>query len=228
MFKVFSLAIAAAVLSLGASRLHAQQQEATLQKVEIPGIGFDLVVAIAKPSGAQANFRGMPDPLVVYAANGKLVFAIDDKAEAMLKDINVLNAPACTFQTASKGGRSSTPVSVYVIPKYETHASVGMASLDRPGPIMRKVEVPGSALDVVFATVDAPVTLKPGETPDSIAVYSVGSELAMATDGDVARMFKDVGYSELPACGFEVEHKGSNPPQAASIYVFSKNRMVEY
>src|SRR3974377_1191017 len=50
MFKVFSLAIAATVLSLGASRLHAQQRAATLQKVEIPGIGFDLVVALAKPS----------------------------------------------------------------------------------------------------------------------------------------------------------------------------------
>jgi hypothetical protein len=39
-------------------------------------------------------------------------------------------------------------------------------------------------------------------------------------------MFKDVGYSQLPACAFEVEHKGSNPPQAASVYIFPKNERL--
>jgi hypothetical protein len=52
-----------------------------------------------------------------------------------------------------------------------------------------------------------------------------GSELLMATDGDIERMFKDVGLSQWPMCAFYVEHKRSNPLQAASVYIIPKGDM---
>ena len=202
----------------------AQQQEASLLKVDMPGQGFDLVFAMAKPGGARIDLRGMPDPLVIYSGDGELAFAIDDKTLDMLKDVNVLYAPACTFRAASATGKT-TPVSVYVVPKSEKPGAVRMASLRplQPEPFMHKVEVPGTGLDIAYSTTRAPIAVSAGEPSGSLAVYSAGSELAMAVDGDIARMFKDVGHSEIPDCAFEVEHKGSKPLQAASVYVFSKN-----
>ena len=116
------------------------------------------------------------------------------------------------------------PIAVYVVPNHTVPATIRTASLVAPQsePIMRKVEVPGSDFDVVFAMTKTPVVVDASDRLNSLAVYSVGSELAMATDGDVERMFKDVGLSQLPVCAFEVEHKGSNPPQSASIYIFPK------
>jgi len=225
MFKCFYLMFAAASVALSTIPAHAQQQEATLQKVNVPGAGFDIVFVTAKPGGAKADWRGMPDPFVVYSGNGKLAFALDDKALEMLKDISVLNTLACTFQAASNDDKSSTPVSVYVVPKHEVPATIGMASRNapQPQPIMHKVKVLGGAFDIVFAVTEAPVALNRNEQIDSLSVYSIGSEFAMAVEGDVKKMFKDVGYAELPPCAFEVEHKGSNPPQAASVYIFPKN-----
>ena len=212
------ISICAVLLVVGNCEVKAQQQEATLQKVELPGTGFDIVFAMAKPGGAIADLRGMPDPLVVYSGEGKLAFAMDDKVLEILRDVDVLNAPPCTFQMISNEGNS--PVTLYVVPKYERTAAIQVAS--QPVPFMRKVEVPGAALDIVYATIKMPVIVKPNEAADTLAVYSVGSELMMAADGDVEKMFKDVGYSELPACAFEVEHKGSNLQQATSVYVFLK------
>ena len=147
MLKTFSLGMTVAVF-LTASPLHAQQQEASLLKVEMPGQGFDLVFAMAKPGGARNDLRGMPDPLVVYAGDGELAFAIHDKRD-MFKDMGVLFAPACTFRAASATGKT-TPVSVYVVPKSEKPGAVRMASLDplQPDPFMHKVGGPGTGWDM--------------------------------------------------------------------------------
>ena len=222
MFKYISICVA--LVAFGSAPANAQQQEASLLKVDMPGQGFDLVFAMAKPGGARSDLRGMPDPLVIYSGDGELAFAIDDKTLDMLKDVNVLYAPACTFRAASATGKT-TPVSVYVVPKSEKPGAVRMASLHplQPEPFMHKVEVPGTGLDIAYSTTRAPIAVSASEPSGSLAVYSAGSELAMAVDGDIARMFKDVGHSEIPDCAFEVEHKGSKPLQAASVYVFSKN-----
>lgn len=224
MLKTFFLGMTVAAFALAASPLHAQQQEAKLLKVEMPGQGFDLVFAMAKPDGATSDLRGMPDPLVVYSGDGELVFAIDDKTLDMFKDVSAMSAPACTFRTANAAGKSA-PVSVYVVPKSEEPSTVGMASLDpvQPERSMHKLEVPGSSLDIVYSTTRTPIAVSAGEPSGSLAVYPAGGEFAMAVDSDVARMFKDVGHSEIPDCAFDVEHKGSKPLQAVSVYIFPKN-----
>ena len=222
--KTFSLGMTVAAFALTGSPLHAQQQEAKLLNVGIPGQGFNLVFVMAKPDGATSDLRGVPDPLVIYSGDGELAFAIDDKTLHMFKDVSLMSAPACTFRTANTAGKS-TPVSVYVIPKSEKPGTVGMASVDpvQPEPSMHKLEVPGTSLDVVYSTTRTPIAVNAGDLSGSLAVYPAGGELAMAVASDLARMFKDVGHSEIPDCAFDVEHKGSKPLQATSVYVFPKN-----
>jgi hypothetical protein len=220
MFKTISICTALVVLGTGV--VNAQQQQATLQSVGLPGTGLDIIVATPKSPATTLDLAMSPDALVINLFGGKLALALNSENE-MLNAWDVLRRPGCAFQSQGKDG-TVQPISVYVVPNYTVPATIRTASLVAPQsePIMRKVGVPGSDFDVVFAMTKTPVVVDTSDRLDSLAVYSVGSELAMATEGDVERMFKDVGLSQLPVCAFEVEHKGSNPPQSASIYIFPK------
>lgn len=222
MLKYISICAALAVVGTGA--VNAQQREAILQNVELPGTGLDIVLAMPKSPGATIDLAKSPDALVVHLIGGKLALTFNDEKE-MLKTFKSLQRPACDFQAASKGRALQMPVSAYVAPNHKAPAAIRTASLvaQQPEPTMRKVEVPGSDFDIVFAMTKTPVIVNPNDGPELLNVYSVGGELVMATDGDVERMFKDVGSSQLPICAFEVENKGSKLPQAASVYIIPKN-----
>jgi hypothetical protein len=92
-----------------------------LQKVEIPGAGFSIVIATAKLGGAIADFRSQPDPNLVYLADGELVHRFDE-----LADLNALQAPASSFYVERSDGKPRAPVAIYVIRKGE--APVGPAA----------------------------------------------------------------------------------------------------
>ncbi len=96
----------------------AQQREAVLQKVEVAGAGFNVVIATAKLHGATADFRGQPDPNIVYLADGELAYALTGQQE--LPDMGILMAPACTFHVERRDYSPRTPVVIYVIPKGDT------------------------------------------------------------------------------------------------------------
>jgi hypothetical protein len=197
---------------------NAQQQEAVLQYVELPGPGFDIVLATSK-SPAGSILGNSPDALVLPLIGGELALVFDDGWK-MMETIDSLQRPVCAFQAESKDGKSTKPVAVYVVPKRETTANIRT-----PEARMRKVEIPGNDLFIVLATTKPPIALEPHERPDVLFVYAAGSELIMATDGDIERMFKDVGLSQWPVCAFYVEHKRSNPSQAASVYIIPKGDM---
>lgn len=215
MFKYIAICAAFALLGIGA--VNAQQQEATLQNVELPDTGLDIVLATPKSPAVTFNLTLSPDALVVTLTGGELALAFNSEDE-MMKAFESLRRPGCAFQTQSK------PVSVYVVPNHTTRAAIRTASLvaQQPKPIMRKVEVPGSDFDIVFAMTKTPVVVDANDHLDSLAVYSIGSMFVMATESDVKKMFKEVGLSQLPICAFEVENKGSKLPQAVSVYIIPK------
>jgi hypothetical protein len=198
---------------------NAQQQEAVLQYVELPGAGFDIVLATPKSRAGSINLGNSPDALVLPLIGKELALVFDDGWQ-MMEAIDSLQRPACTFHAESKDGKSTKPIAVYVVPKRETTANI-----PTPEARVRKVEMPGNELSIVFATTKPPIALEPHERPEPLAVYEAGSELMMATDGDIERMFKDVGLSQWPMCAFYVEHKRSNPSQAASVYIIPKGEM---
>jgi hypothetical protein len=108
----------ALLVTVLASAANAQQREAVLQKVEVANAGFNIVIATAKLNGVTADFRGQPDPNIVYLADGELVYAYTGRLQE-LEDMGILMAPACTFHVERRDYSPPTPVVVYVIPKGE-------------------------------------------------------------------------------------------------------------
>lgn len=212
-----TISICAALAVLGTSAVNAQQQEAFLQNIELPGTGLDIVLAMPKSPGTTINLAMSPDALIANLPGGTLALAFNSENE-MLTARESLQRPACAFRSQGE------PVSVYVVPNHNPPAAIRTVSLvaQQPEPTMRKVEVPGSDFDIVFAMTKTPVVVDQTDRPDSLAVYSVGSELAYARDGDIERMFKEVGLSQLPICAFEAEHKGNGPTGATSVYIIPK------
>lgn len=218
-----NISICAALVLLSTGAVNAQQQQATLQTVALPGTGLDIVLAMPKVPAATINLAMSPDAAVVGLIGGKLALAFNSQKES-LRAWEALQRPGCAFELQGKDG-TALPIAAYVVPSRTPRAGIRTASLaaPQPAPLMRKAEVPGSSFDIVFAMTKTPVAMDINERQDALIVYSPGSELLMADTDDVERMFKDVGLSQLPICQFEVEHKGSSPPQAVSVYIIPKN-----
>ena len=216
------ISICAALVFLGTGAVNAQQQQASLEHVELPGTGLDIVLAIPKSPASTINLAMSPDALVMNLIGGQLALAFNSETDA-LQTWASLQRPGCAFQVQRKNDTAQTPIAVYVIPNHTAPAAIRTASLiaPQPDPIMHKVELPGRAFDIVFAMTKTPVA-DINDRLDSLAVYSAGSELVMATDGDLERMFKEVGLSQLPICAFEVEYKGGKQPRTASVYIVPK------
>lgn len=221
MFKTIS--IFSLLVALGTATTNAQQQEAILQNIELRGTGLDIVLAMPKSPAATINLGMSPDALVLTLTGGKLALAFNS-ANDMMRMAEALRQPACDFQSESKNRTSRTPVAVYVVPNYNAANSSSKISIaaQQPEASMRKVEVPGGEFDIVYTQTKIPVVIDRNDGPKSFSVSLAGTELAMATIGDIERMFKDVGLSQLPICAFDVEHKGSERPRIASVYIIPK------
>lgn len=119
MLKYFT--ICAALVVFGTGSVNAQQQEAVLHKLEVPGADFDIIVAMPKFSaGATIELRGQPDPLIVSLIGGELAMAVDGEVEQMFKDVGSLQFPIYAFQVERKGSKPSKAVAVYLVPKGDT------------------------------------------------------------------------------------------------------------
>jgi len=118
-----TISICATLVFLGTGAANAQQREAVLKKLEVPGADFDLVVAMAKPGGAVFVQQGLPDPLVVNLVGTELAIAVDSDVAKMVKDIGVLFADTCATSAGRKNSESLKSVSVYVVPKGGTSLS---------------------------------------------------------------------------------------------------------
>jgi len=111
------LSICTALFVLGAGSVQAQQREATLHRVEVPGAGFDIVLAIPKARGVTFNLGASPDALLVHL-DGGLAIAFES-ATSMVQALDLLRRPVCASQVASTDGASSMPMAVYLVPTAE-------------------------------------------------------------------------------------------------------------
>ncbi len=111
-----TISICAALVVLCTCAANAQQQEAVLKKLEVPGAGFDIVIAMPKSqTGETIDYSKSPDALVVPLIGGELALAFDDEA-AMLKAINTLQLSAGDFDVQSKNRKLPKPIALYVVP----------------------------------------------------------------------------------------------------------------
>ena len=119
MFKHLIIMICAALLLLGAAPAVAQQREAVLHRVQVPGGDFEIVVATQKsPASPIYDLSESPDALLVHLIGGELVLAFDDEVK-MMNTINTLGSPVTASHVPSKDGKSRMPFAVYVAPKGE-------------------------------------------------------------------------------------------------------------
>src|SRR5204863_8672848 len=89
----------ALVLAAGSSSAH--EREAILQKIEVPGANFEMLVATAKQGGAIYDLAGSPDALVIHLIGGKLWVGFDDAAK-MLETIDTLHRPLGSLHAEEK------------------------------------------------------------------------------------------------------------------------------
>jgi len=112
------LSICAALMALATGSANAQQKEAMLQRMEVPGAAIEIIVAMPKPQGAAFDLSASPDALLVYLTGGELAVGFDD-AEKMLKLLGTLRHPVGALRVQSPDQRSTIPVAVYLVPAGE-------------------------------------------------------------------------------------------------------------
>jgi hypothetical protein len=113
------ISICAALIAFATGSVNAQQQEAVLQKIAVPGAGFDIILAMPKsPGGVTYNLGNSPEALLVHLIGDEMALGFDG-AEKMLKALDALQLPVCAFHVEGKDSKSRKPVSVYIVPKGE-------------------------------------------------------------------------------------------------------------
>jgi hypothetical protein len=112
------LTIFAMFLVAGISPLQAQHQEADLQRVALPGAGFDLVVAIPKSDNIIYGLDETPDALVIRLHGGALILAFEN-VESLVRALDLLQKPIYSSWILRRNGKSRMPISVYLVPSVE-------------------------------------------------------------------------------------------------------------
>ena len=107
------LATCATLIIAAAPSVHAQQREAVLQRIELPGADFDVVIAMPEPTGVIYDLAESPDALLVNLAGGELALGFE-RADELLKMAELVRAPACSIK-----GQGRSPVAIYAVPKAE-------------------------------------------------------------------------------------------------------------
>jgi|SRR5262245_57468946 len=111
------LSILAALVVLGTGPVYAQKQQAVLQHVQVPGSGFDLVLATPRVGApALPDLGNTPDALVVHLHGGRLVAVFED-AKEMIKTLDSLRSAVFAFEAENEGHSSPQPVALYIVPK---------------------------------------------------------------------------------------------------------------
>lgn len=111
------LLICAALVAIGTASAYGQEQEAVLQKVDVPGAGFDIVVAKPKsPTGETVGYGNSSEALVIHLIGGELALPFES-ADTMLKALDTLQLSVCAFHVEGGGRRSTEPIALYVVPK---------------------------------------------------------------------------------------------------------------
>jgi hypothetical protein len=98
------LSICAILLVAPLGLVHAQEQEAVLQRLSVPGASFDLMLATPRVPAALIAF-------VVHLAGHDLVLVFET-GEQMLTTLNELKFPIGAFSTEQSGS-----LAAYIVPK---------------------------------------------------------------------------------------------------------------
>ncbi len=108
--------ICVAVTILGVTSLNAQRLEANLQRIEVPGAGFEILLATPKTPTVFINLGESPEALVVPLVGNALTLTFEDGAD-MLAALEDLRHPGYSFLAPGRDGIPSRAAALYIIPK---------------------------------------------------------------------------------------------------------------
>ena len=111
-----SLAICATLILAAMPAANAQQREAVLQRIEVPGASFDLVLAIPKTPAVIFDFSESPDAHVIHLVGGLLALGFES-AESMLNASDSLRAAVGAFHLRDNESNARVPIAIYKISK---------------------------------------------------------------------------------------------------------------
>ena len=98
---------------------HVPNPQAVLQKVQVPGADFEIVLAVPKyPAAVIHDLGKSPDALLLHLVGGALVLGFD-APEKMIAALESVRSPACAFHVDGKGDKRPAPIAVFVVPKAE-------------------------------------------------------------------------------------------------------------
>jgi hypothetical protein len=98
---------------VAASVVAAQQQEAVLKRLEVPGAAFDLVLGMPKsPPRPFYDLSESPDALVIHLIGGKLVLTLR------------LGSPVGASHVAGREAKSGVRLAIYMVSKAEKGSPV--------------------------------------------------------------------------------------------------------
>jgi hypothetical protein len=116
------LPIYAALMALAPVSSYAQEREAVLQKIDVPGSAFDILLALPTAGGAVIDLGKSPEALVVHLVGGELALAFES-GEQMLRAMDFLESPLGTSYVHSGGAGPLVPLAAYIVSKGSTLAS---------------------------------------------------------------------------------------------------------
>ncbi len=114
MLKLLSTCALVVVCGIGSAS--AQQQDTMMQKLEVPGADFDIIVATS-PQREVKQLSHESDSLTAYPIGGELAFATEAELKKIFKDVGPVQLPIYALQVNHSRGRSSAIV--YVVPKWK-------------------------------------------------------------------------------------------------------------
>jgi hypothetical protein len=110
------LYICASILGFSPNQVHAQQQEATLQRIQVPGSAFAVMVALPKPGAANIDLAKSPEAFGVALVGGELALTFES-GEHMLQALDNLRIPLGAFHIRDSCGKSLIPAAMYIVPE---------------------------------------------------------------------------------------------------------------
>lgn len=111
-----------ALTFLGLPSVNAQRLEASLQRIEVPGAGFEIVLASTKTPAVTINLGESPEALVVPLVGSALALTFEDGAD-MLAVLEYLRHPGYSFLAPGRDGHPSRAAALYIVPKRVPKAS---------------------------------------------------------------------------------------------------------
>lgn len=107
--------ICAVLALIAVGPVAAQEQQASLRRIQVPDSSFDIMLAMPRTPVAIIDLAESADALILHLAGGKLALSFES-VESMLEAIDTLRTPIGASQVRHPGSDPAQPIALYIVP----------------------------------------------------------------------------------------------------------------